>query len=122
MTECRLAKSRTLLGYARWLAESRCCRCSGSSRSTEGVLLLGRCCTRALVLHVEAVGMLVFAVHNILDGSIDIGENSLDSFIGLGCYLGLELYLQCVSFDQYALNLRNLPTLADYPWLQPDNV
>ena len=65
--------------------------------------------------------MLVFAVHNILDGSIDIGENSLDSLVGLGCYLGLELYLRCVSIDQYALNLRNLPTLADYPWLRPGN-
>jgi hypothetical protein len=83
LTECRLAKGRTLLAYARWLAKSGCCRCGGS-RSTKGVLLLGRWCTRALVLHVEAVGMLVFTVDDILDGAIDVGEDSLNGFIGLG--------------------------------------
>jgi hypothetical protein len=66
--------------------------------------------------------MLVFAVDDILDGAIDIGEDSLDGFIGLGCYLSLELYLQCVSIGRYTSSPRNIPTLGDYPWLRPDNV
>ena len=65
--------------------------------------------------------MLIFTIHDILDGSIDVGKNSLNSFVGLGCYLSLELYLQCVSIDQHVSSLRNLPILADYPWLRPDN-
>ena len=43
--------------------------------------------------------MLVFAVDDILDGAIYVGEDSLYGFVGLGCYLSLELYLQCVSID-----------------------
>jgi hypothetical protein len=46
----------------------------------------------------------------------------LDGFIGLGCYLSLELYLQCVSIGRYTSSPRNIPTLGDYPWLRPDNV
>ena len=66
--------------------------------------------------------MLVFAVDDILDGAIDVGKDSLDSFVGLGCYLSLELYLECMSFVRDASRLRNIPILEDYPWLWPDNV
>ena len=66
--------------------------------------------------------MLVFAVDDVLDGTIDVGKDSLDSFIGLGRDLSLELYLQWMSFDQCDPSLRNIPTLGDCPWRRPDNV
>jgi hypothetical protein len=47
--------------------------------------------------------MLVFTVDDILDGAVDVGEDSLDSFIGLGSCLSLELYLGCVSIEQCML-------------------
>jgi hypothetical protein len=102
LTESRLAKGSALLAHARWLTEARCCR-RGGGRSAKGILLLGRWCTRALVLHIQAIGMLVFAVDDILDGAVDVGEDSLNSFIGLGSCLSLELYLGCVSIEQCML-------------------
>ena len=65
--------------------------------------------------------MLVFPVDDILDGAVDVGKDSLNGFIGLGCYLSLELYLQHMSGDQYASSLHDVPILGDCPWRRPGN-